>query len=248
VGAVLPKPLIGFFTFVIFSAVLSAYNAILHSAATMFCLDIYKPLFKPDIDEASLIRIGKVVIAIIALVSMTVAPFVAYAPDGLYQFMRRSTGFYNIPMIALMLTGFLTTRTSGFAARIAVGFYLCAYILLVFILKVPIHFIHVMGILFACMVALILLISRFRPRETPYVMRLNRAVVDLTPWKWGPYLAIGAMGLLVFVYLLCSPIGLAAPEGIGTKFAVSVSCLGVAVAVAIGWRVSRNRQSKARTE
>lgn len=234
VAAVFPKLLLGFFTAVLFGAVLSTYNSILNSAATMVCLDIYKPLFNPDINDAELIRKGKLIATCIALVTMCVAPFVAYAPEGLFQFIRRSTGFYNIPMIALVLTGFFTARTSGFAARCSVIFYLAAYTLLIFVFHEPIHFIHIMGILFFMMVLAILGISYFKPRTTPYEMRQDKARVDLTPWKMGPAFAVFLMALLVFIYILCSPIGLASPDGPGTIFFVSSGTLaGVTLVAAV---------------
>jgi SSS family solute:Na+ symporter len=220
-----PKPLLGFFIAVLLGAVLSTYNSLLNSAATVFCLDIYKPVFKPDISEAELIQKGKFVATIVAIVTLFVAPFILFAPEGLYQFSRRSTGFYNIPMIALVLTGFFTKRVSGIAARVAVIFYIITYILLVFVFDEPINFIHLMGILFVFMVVIMLIISRFKPRETPYFMHLHKKAVDLTPWKWGPILALIIMGLLVFVYILCSPIGLASTTGLGTSFYLWTSVL-----------------------
>jgi len=225
-----PKPLLGFFMAVLLGAVLSTYNSMLNSAATLFCLDIYKPLFAPDIEDAELIRKGKIVAGIVALVTMCVAPFVFFAPEGLYQFCRRSTGFYNIPMIALVLVGFFTKRTSGRAASIAVVFYIIAYTLLVFVFDEPIHFIHIMGILFVCMAVLMVGLSFIWRREEPYYMRLHKKAVNLTPWRYGPYFATCIMGLLVLVYMVCSPIGLASPEGMGTTFKLYASGLAVAVA------------------
>ncbi len=235
IAEVFPKPLLGFFTAVLFGAVLSTYNSMLNSAATVFCLDIYKPLVNPDIDDATLIKKGKIVAAVVALITMFVAPWVAYAPEGLYQFIRRSTGFYNIPMIALVLTGFFTRRTSGFAARLAVIFYLIAYTLLVFVWDEPLHFIHIMGILFVAMVVIMTAISRFKPRPAPYEIILHKKAVNLTPWRWGPIFALCTMGLLVFVYLVCSPWGLASPNGMGPRFFMTASGIGALVLMGVVW-------------
>lgn len=228
VATVLPKVLLGFFTAVLFGAVLSTYDSILNSAATLFCLDIYKPVFHPDIDDRALIRKGKQVATALALVTMLVAPFVALAPEGLYQFVRRSTGLYNIPMIALALVGFLTRRCSAFSAKIALAFYLVVYVIVVFIIGEPIHFVHVMGLLFAGMVALMLALSFFRPRETPYTMQLDKRAVDLTPWKFRRPFSVFLLALLIFVYLLCSPLGIASPNGMGLPFFALSAALAAA--------------------
>ena len=239
IAGTFPKPLLGFFMAVLLGAVLSTYNSMLNSAATVFCLDIYKPIFQPDIKDADLIRKGKIVAGVVALVTMCVAPFVYFAPEGLYQFSRRSTGFYNIPMISLVLVGFFTTRTSGFAARVAVVLYIVAYTLLVFVFDEPIHFIHIMGLLFVGMAAVMVGISYFKPREVPYKARLDKRAVDLTRWRWGPIFALFTMGCLVFVYILCSPIGLASTEGMGQKFYIAVSLLAAAVLAGAVWLISR---------
>lgn len=249
VARVFPSWLLGFFAAVLFGAVLSTYNSLLNSAATVFCLDIYKPVFKPDIDDETLIRKGKIVAAVVALVTMFVAPMVGYAEEGLYQLNRRFTGFYNIPMIALVLTGFFTKRVSGFAARVAVGFYLLAYpgyLLSTYLYKKytaaehdPIHFIHVMGILFVAMVVIMVFVSKYRPRPEAYFMKLDKKAVDLTPWKYGPVFALFTISCLVIVYLLCSPWGLASPGGMGTKFYLAA---GATVAAALGmlvWLIKR---------
>lgn len=218
VAQVLPKAFLGFFTAVLFGAVLSTYNSILNSAATMVCLDIYRPLIKPEISDKELIRVGKIIATAIALATMCVAPFIAYAPEGLFQFIRRSTGFYNIPMIALVLVGFFTTRTSGFAARCAVFAYILVYTLVVFVFDVPIHFIHVMGILFVMMALIMVGISFFRPRENPYSPLDDVAKVDLHPWRYSYSFSIVLMALLIFIYVVCSPLGLASAAGPGVPF------------------------------
>ena len=51
VREVLPKPLLGFFTACLFGAILSTFNSFLNSAATLFCYDFYKPIFKKNISD-----------------------------------------------------------------------------------------------------------------------------------------------------------------------------------------------------
>jgi len=235
VADLMPPALLGLFTAVLFGAVLSTYNSVLNSAATLFCLDIYKPLFRPDIPERELIRVGRTVTAFIAVATMFVAPLVLYAPEGLFQFVRRATGFFNVPMITLVLIGFFTTRTSGFAARTAVIFYLAAYTLIVFVLGEPLNFIHTMGLLAVGMMAIMIGLSYIKPRPEPYYMHLNTRAVDLTPWQYGPACAALLLSLLVFVYLLCSPIGLASPDGMGSPFYVACGALAACATATIFW-------------
>ncbi|MGL5426763.1 MAG: solute:sodium symporter family transporter, partial [Cetobacterium sp.] len=74
VSLVLPKYLTGFYCAVIFGAVLSTYNSLLNSAATLFCFDIYKPVMNPNVSDEKLIKVAKIVATFLALFSMFVAP------------------------------------------------------------------------------------------------------------------------------------------------------------------------------
>jgi SSS family solute:Na+ symporter len=140
--------------------------------------------------------------------------------------------------------GFLTTRTSGLAARIAVIFYIVCYTIIVFYLDEPINFIHTMGILFVAMVAIILVVSYLKPRPEPYQLNLHRRAVDVTPWKYGPAFAVFLFSLLIFVYVVCSPMGLASPRGPGTPFYITTAALGaVAAGLAIGLTLYRMRNA-----
>jgi SSS family solute:Na+ symporter len=136
-------------------------------------------------------------------------------------------GFFSIPMITLVLVGFFTTRTSGFAARIAVIFYIICYTVIVFILGEPINFIHTMGLLFLAMAAIILTVSYIRPRPEPYRLSLHKRAVDTTPWKHGPAFAVFLFSLLVFVYVLCSPIGVASHRGLAGPFYITTGALAI---------------------
>ena len=241
VANVLPAWLLGLFAAVLFGAVLSTYNSVLNSSATLFCHDLYKPWFRPEIDDRSLIRIGRRTTTVIAVFTMFAAPMVAYAPEGLFQFVRRSTGFFSIPMITLVLVGFFTRRTSGLAARVAVVFYLVGYTVIVFIYREPIHFIHTMGLLFLGMTAIMLAISSLWPRPEPYQLQLHKRAVDLTPWKHGPVFAAFMFSMLIFVYLLCSPLGLASPHGMGASMTIGTGVLILATTLLVAALMLRTR-------
>ncbi|NNG08949.1 MAG: solute:sodium symporter family transporter, partial [Arenibacter sp.] len=85
VKKVLPVWLIGFFAAVIMGAVLSTFNSVLNSVATLFSVDIYKKHIAKNVSDIKLVRIGKVTSAILAVTAIFAAPMVANASDGLYQ-------------------------------------------------------------------------------------------------------------------------------------------------------------------
>ena len=108
---VLPAYLSGFFLAVLLGAVLSSFNSLLNSASTLFAVDLYQPI-RPDADDARLIRVARVVGTVLALFSFLIAPLLQYAPEGVWQLIRKFTGFYNIPIIAIVVMAVLTSRTA----------------------------------------------------------------------------------------------------------------------------------------
>ena len=99
---VLPFYLSGFFLAVLLGAVFSSFNSLLNSAATLFCLDVYQPLKGGNVSDKQLIKVAKIASIVIAVFSFIVAPLLQYAPEGLWQIIRKFTGFYNIPVIAVV--------------------------------------------------------------------------------------------------------------------------------------------------
>lgn len=209
VAEVLPTYLAGFFLAVLLGAVFSSFNSLLNSAATLFCLDLYQPLLKRDLSDQQLVRVAKIASLVIAIMSFIAAPLLQYAPEGLWQVIRVFTGFYNIPIITLVLVGLFTHNVPALAAKVAVSFHIVAYALLQFVFDTGIHFIHLYGLLFLTELAIMLLIGQLAPRSQPW-QQPQAAVVDMTPWKHA-YLTAGILALgIVGVYVLFSSAGLAA--------------------------------------
>lgn len=216
VSKVLPKPLLGFFTACLFGAILSTFNSFINSAATLFCYDIYRPMFKKDISDEDLIKVAKIAGTIIAIVSMIIAPLLQYGTGGLFLLLKRFAGFFNIPIVALVAVGFLNKTISGKAARIVVLLHVILYYSLVWIFKVQINFTHVMGGLFVFDIVAMFILGSIFKRETPYVPSTkNKSNVDLSDWKYvREFSAILIIGL-AYLYAVLSPIGLAGGNGLG---------------------------------
>ena len=221
---VLPKYMAGFFLAVLLGAVFSSFNSLINSAATLFCLDIYSPWKNGSVSEVEMVRVAKVASVLIAIFSFIVAPLLQYAPEGLWQVMRIFTGFYNIPVIAIVVVGLFTRHVPALGPKIVIFFHIIAYALLQFILNdyVNIHFIHLYAILFFLEVGIMLLIGYLIPRETLWIFR-KKDLVDLTPWKYAFPCAVSLLSCVVGVYLLFSPIGLV--DGISNYFAPLVALL-----------------------
>ena len=206
VKEVLPQYLSGFFLAVLLGAVFSSFNSLLNSAATLFCLDVYKPFKKDKVSDSQLIRVAKITSLVIAVVSFITAPLLMLAPEGLWQIIRIFTGFYNIPVITIVLVGLFTKNVPALAAKVAIIFHVIAYALLKFVWQVEINFIHIYAILFAIELGIMLAIGHFYPMAKPWRF-VPKAEVDMTPWRYAIPCAIILVGLIVTLYLMFSPVG-----------------------------------------
>lgn len=204
---VLPVYLSGFFLAVLLGTVFSSFNSLLNSAATLFCLDIYMPFKKDKVSDKELIKVAKIASVVIALFSFVVAPLLMFAPEGLWQIIRIFTGFYNIPVITIVMVGFFTAHVPALAAKVVIIFHVIAYALLKFVIDIDINFIHIYAILFFVETGIMLAIGAAIPRrdKTIYTKSLT---VDLVPWKYALPVAINLASMIIMLYILFSPIGL----------------------------------------
>jgi SSS family solute:Na+ symporter len=206
---VLPIYATGFFLAVLLGAVFSSFNSLLNSAATLFCLDVYAPMQKQEPSDKQLVKVAKIASVVIALFSFVVAPLLQFAPEGLWQIIRIFTGFYNIPVISIVIVGLFTKRVPALGAKIAIAFHLVAYGLFQFVLVdyTSLHFLHLYAILFVLEVGIMLAVGSLKPRATPWTYTLQNKV-DLTPWHLAGPCAFTLFSAIVFLYLLFSEVGL----------------------------------------
>jgi SSS family solute:Na+ symporter len=228
---VLPVYASGFFLAVLLGAVFSSFNSLLNSAATLFCLDVYLPfkvrrkalltqdqnageagqdahdLGQPS--DAQLVKVAKRASVVIALFSFVVAPLLQFAPEGLWQVIRIFTGFYNIPIIAIVIVGLFSKRVPALGPKLVIGFHLVAYGLLQFVFKeqVQIHFLHLYAILFFIEVGLMLAIGLWRPRVKAWEYTTS-SKVNMQPWRFAAPCAVTLLSCVVCLYVTFSPLGL----------------------------------------
>jgi len=201
VKKVLPLSLAGFFAAVVMGAVLSTFNSVLNSAATIFSVDVYKRLINENISDRKLVIIGKATSTILAISAIVTAPFVANAPEGLYQLLQQLNGIFFIPIASIMLAGFFTKSISAAGAKAALFVGLAFYITTTFILKVNIHFVHIWGIEFILNVVVMLVVSNFYPVTKDISMK-SMNILDLTSWKYTKLVSIILVVVTVLIYIL----------------------------------------------
>ncbi len=227
VNKVLPNYLIGFFAAVLFGAILSSFNSVLNSSVTLFGIDIYKQHINKDAPEKTVVKYGKVFGIVLALAAMFIAPLIANA-GSLFEYLQEVNGIYSIPILTIIVVGYLTKRVPAIAAKIGIISGSLLYILSQFILKPRMvgsaleeakangisdeaslalieaeaypHFLHVMAILFVLNIAIMLLIGKLKPRETAYEQEYTKQV-EITPYKYVKQVGIGIVIVVVGIYI-----------------------------------------------
>ncbi len=206
VNEVLPPVLVGFFAAVLFGAILSSFNSALNSSVTLFGIDIYKHHFNSEASEREVVKKGKTFGIFIAIASMFIAPLIANAPQGLFGYLQEVNGCYSIPILTIVVVGYLSKRIPAIAAKVAlfsgVGLYLVYLGLKYFVVgedALP-HYLHVMAILFVLNIAIMYIIGRFKPRHDKFILEHTKQV-DISPWKYVLPVGLGICALVIFVYV-----------------------------------------------
>jgi len=227
VGKVLPASLVGFFAAVLVGAILSSFNSALNSSVTLFGLDIYKAHINPEASERTVVKYGKAFGVLLAFLSMFIAPLIANAPEGLFGYLQEINGCYSIPILTIIIVGYLTKRVPAIAAKIGLFLGAGLYFISQFILKPSMvttalekakasgitdaaeladieklaypHFLHVMAILFVMNVIIMLVIGQMKPRETEFVLPYTKQV-DIEPYKYVKQIGLAICITVIGIY------------------------------------------------
>jgi SSS family solute:Na+ symporter len=227
VNEVLPSAWVGFFAAVLFGAILSSFNSVLNSSVTLFGLDIYKQHINKDANERSIVKYGKTFGVVLAISAMFIAPLIANA-GSLFAYLQEVNGIYSIPILTIIVVGYLTKRVPAIAAKIGLASGCLLYILSQFVMQpyfinkalenaktsgvvdegalalvkaqaYP-HFLDIMAILFLLNVGIMLLIGKLKPRKEAYVQEFTEQV-DITPWKYVKQAGIAICIIVIGVYI-----------------------------------------------
>lgn len=199
VNKVMPLPLVGFFGAVLFGAIISTFNGFLNSASTLFSLGIYNRIINQNASSEQLVSVGRKFGLAIALVSVLVAPWIANAPEGLYSWMKQLNGIYNVPLVTIVIMGFFFPRIPAIAAKAALLFGICSYIVINYLVSFNFHFLYVLFFTFCINVLLMLTIGFLKPRTTPFKFH-DAFAVDMVPWRNAKIASVGVLFAMIGVY------------------------------------------------
>lgn len=216
VKTVLPSALTGIFAAVMVGAVLSTFNSVLNSAATLFSEGVYKTIFNPKSSGRNQVRVGRICSTILAIAAMLVAPSIDTS-GSLYIYLQQINATFFGPMLAVILLGLLTRWANATAAKTGllagpVIFYLLnfsfaepyqAMMKTLFSLTDQLHFLHTLAIVFVLTGLIMALVSWRTSDTTPAAaMPLNQSPVDMTPWRYAKFAGVLISVISVLFYIV----------------------------------------------
>ncbi|MEM7036724.1 MAG: sodium/solute symporter [Bacteroidota bacterium] len=212
------------------AAIGSSISSMVNSASTIFTLDIYRPLIRPDKPDAHYVRTGKIAAAAALLIGAAIAPALG-SLGQVFQYIQEYTGFISPGVVAIFLFGMFWRPTTSRAA------------LAVVILSIPISlsiklgfpelpFLDRMGIAFLVCCTLLAAISYFENK--------SEAKDGKKP--------IGALGMLIAMTIIGGATALKfMMEGIW-PVAISIMIFGIlAIGGALVWAGRGKADAKAIT-
>lgn len=219
VARLLPPGLTGFVLAGLAAAIMSTLSAIVHSSATVFTLDLYKPVFRPQASDKEVRLVGRITGALCVLIGIAVAIFLAAMP-GLTVFEIIQTVFFYVaaPITAIFFVGILWSGATPSAAvwTMVIGFASIPFVRY-YIFKLPgmvpyDSFTHHTFVVYLFSVVLVIVLSLFtkpKPKEelrdviwdasalrVPEKERpLNRGLRNFALW-WG-LMVVTILGLYI---------------------------------------------------
>ena len=169
-----PPGLLGIMLAALFGAVLSTFESLLNSAATIFSLDIYQRHWRPAAEPAQLLRVGRWATLVLFLVGCLWAPIVGRA-GSVFQYIQMFWGFISPGIVAAFVVGMVSPKTPPLAAKGAMLLGIPVYGLLLWFLP-GVAFLHHMAITFLVVVAYMWIVTALRPLAAPRVLPVKEGL------------------------------------------------------------------------
>ena len=115
-----PAGLRGLFLAALFGAIQSTVNSVLNSTATVFTLDIYRRMLRPQATQAQLVRVGVISSVVILAIAIGLGGLVGKIGGSLFEYIQSLYAFFAPPFAAVFLLGIVWRRINAIGALTAV--------------------------------------------------------------------------------------------------------------------------------
>ena len=209
VSQVVPAPLMGFFAAVMLGAILSSFNSVLNSVDTMFTMDIYKEFIDKDASEEKLVKVGKNVGIIFAVLTTIVGPLIYFFPAGLKTFLDSLVMLIALPVLTAVFGGFFFKHLPKYSAKVILVMHVVCYGSFLLFLNSKLHYLYAVFVLLPVELLVMFIFNQRNKAKHPEVwVQKDIGAVDLTPWKYRWVATALILICVAAVYLAFSPLGI----------------------------------------
>ncbi|GAB3056604.1 solute:sodium symporter family transporter [Salinicoccus sesuvii] len=208
ISEILPGWAAGIFAAVVFGAIMSSFVGALNATVTLFSLDFYKPVINKKASSQDIARMGRFATIGFGLLTIIIAPFISIFPQGLFAVVQEFNGLYSMPLLAIVLVGFYSRKTSSLGAKVTFAFHVVTYASSKLLIP-DIHYLYVWSVLFLLDLAILVAFSKLRPEKDDFEFEKYKNKVDITPWKHVRVTGILILILVAAMYIVFSPLVLA---------------------------------------
>ena len=204
----LPSGLKGVAFAALTAAIVASLAGKANSISTIFSLDIYKKMIKPDASEKQMVNMGRWVVVISITVAAIVAPALR-SLDQAYQFIQEYVGFLSPGVLAIFLLGLFWKKTTSGAALFGTILTIPLSATLKFLPDwtgglFPVYpFLDRMFITFWIVLFLMIIISLLTPANVKRkeILPFEKSMLDVkTSFVIGSILILGILAALYTVY------------------------------------------------
>jgi len=177
------------------AAVGSSISAMVNSSSTIFTLDIYQVLIRPNANPKQLVKIGKIASACALFIGALIAPSISLFGQA-FIYIQKYTGYLSPAVVVLFLFGILWKKASAYAANWVVLLAIPFSISLDYFFS-SIPFIHQMSISFLFLSTVMVLLSLLKnnnqsdPKSLNLSIKISKSLI---------YHALGIFFVLTFIY------------------------------------------------
>ena len=209
VAQVVPAPLMGFFAAVMLGAILSSFNSVLNSVDTMFTMDIYAEFVDRNASEDKLVKVGKNVGIIFAVLTTIVGPLIYFFPAGLKTFLDSLVMLIALPVLTAVFGGFFFKHLPKYSAKVILVLHVVCYGSFLLFLGSEFHYLYAVFVLLPLeLLVMFLFNQRNRAKHPEAWEQKDVGAVDLTPWKYRWVATALILICVAAVYIAFSPLGI----------------------------------------
>ena len=192
------------------AAIVSSLASMLNSTATIFTMDLYKPIINPHGSESAMVKVGRISAALALIVACILAPLLGGIKQA-FQFIQEYTGLVSPGILAIFMLGLFWKKTTNRGAiigalisipiamflKIGSKGWMAGSSLSWLFPKIP--FMNQMGYTFLLTTAVIMFLSyrEGRGKNDPKGINFTKNL-----FKTGPAFNVGAFAILIILAVL----------------------------------------------